>query len=161
MPARGHTLIELLLVLALLAMLASASVPAFVGLRADLQLSSAADSLLQSAHQARLGALTRGMATRLCLADDTGLCLTRPVPATGWALWTVDAIPVLLRHRRLPQGMRLLGTRAAALWYPLPRSGTTLTFSLCDVAARGRVQQVVISETGRPRLVRGTARGCS
>jgi prepilin-type N-terminal cleavage/methylation domain-containing protein len=160
MPARGHTLIELLLVLALLAMLAGASVPAFVGLRADLQLSTAAGSLLQSAHQARLAALTRGTATRLCAADDSGRCLSRLAPASGWAAWTDDAAPVLLRHTRLPQGLRLLGTRAAALWYPLPRSGTTLTFTLCDMAARGHARQVVISETGRPRLQRLTARGC-
>lgn len=161
MPARGHTLIELLLVLTLLAILAGSAIPAFAGLRADLQLSTAADSLLQGAHQARLAALTRGTATRLCLADDSGLCLTRTVPAPGWALWTLDAIPVLLRQGRLPQGTRLQASRTAALWYPLPRSGTTITFTLCDIAARGRVQQVVVSETGRPRLLRGAARGCS
>lgn len=160
MLPRGHTLIELLLVLTLLAALAGIAIPTFTALRCDLQLGTAADSLLQASHQARLAALTRGARVRLCLADDSGHCLSRLAAGSGWATWTDDAAPVLLRHTRLPQGLRLLGTRAAALWYPLPRSGTTLTFTLCDMAARGRVQQVVISETGRPRLQRLTARGC-
>jgi type IV fimbrial biogenesis protein FimT len=160
MRADGHTLIELLLVMSLLAILAGVTVPGFAVLRTDLQLATTADRLLQSAHQARTAALTRGVATRLCLADDNGHCLTRPASAPGWATWTLDAVPVLLRHDRLTPGTQLLATRAAATWYPLPRSGTTLTLTLCDVAARGRAQQVIISETGRPRLQRLTTRGC-
>jgi type IV fimbrial biogenesis protein FimT len=160
MRADGHTLIELLLVMSLLAILAGITVPGFAALRADLQLATTADRLLQSAHQARTAALTRGVATRLCLADANGHCLTRPANAPGWATWTLDSVPVLLRHDRLAPGTQLLATRTAATWYPLPRSGTTLTLTLCDVAARGRAHQVIISETGRPRLQRLTTRGC-
>ena len=160
MRSHGHTLIELLLVLTVLTILAGIAVPVFAGLRADLQLTTAADSLLQAAHQARIAALTRGTTTRLCPAAADGRCLASLRPATGWALWTLEAVPVLLRHTRLPPGVLLQATRTTAQWYALPRAATTITLTLCDVAARGRLQQVVISETGRPRLLRPATRGC-
>lgn len=160
MHRNGHTLVELLVVMATLALLAGIAVPALVDWRHAVLLAAASDPLLQAAHQARLIALTQGQSVRLCLADAQGQCLARAQSASDWAIWRDEPSPQLLRHQRLPAPLRLHATRAASTWFPTPQTGTTATFTLCDNTSRARSRQVVISQTGRPRLQPLARRGC-
>ena len=156
----GHTLVELLVVLAVLALLAGFAVPTLVHWRHALLLAAAGDPLLQAAHQARLIALTQGQPVRLCLANAQGQCLARAQSATDWAVWRDAPSPHLLHHQRLPAPLRLHATRTASTWFGTPQAGTTATFTLCDSSGRARSRQVVISQTGRPRLQPLAVRGC-
>jgi len=160
MRALGHTLVELLVVMATLALLAGIAVPTLVDWRHTLLLTTAADPLLQAAHQARLIALTQGQPVRLCLADAQGQCLLRARAASDWAVWRDAPAPQLLRHQRLPSPLQLHATRTASTWFGTPQAGTTATFTLCDISGRARSRQVVISQTGRPRLQPLASRGC-
>lgn len=156
----GHTLVELLVVMAMLALLAGIAVPALVHWRQALLVTAAADPLLQAAHQARLIALTHGQPVRLCLADAQGRCLARALSAGDWAVWRDAPSPHLLRHQRLPAPLRVQATRTASTWYGTPQAGTTATFTVCDGSGKARSRQVVISQTGRPRLQSLAGRGC-
>jgi prepilin-type N-terminal cleavage/methylation domain-containing protein len=81
-PARGVTALELLVAVAIFALLATLAVPGFARLRRDLQLTNAANELLWSLHLARSTAVLRGVATTLCLsADGENWYSLEPAPA--------------------------------------------------------------------------------
>ena len=161
MSSRGHTLIELLTVLCLVAVLGGLGLPSLASLRSEARLSTAVDHLLVSLQWARSTSLTRTAPVVLCLSDAAGRCLPADAPsASAYALHLQDPAGELLRHESLPARMALRATRAHITYYPLPRAGSTSTLSLCDGLSRAASRQLIISQTGRVRTARLTQRGC-
>ena len=72
MLARGFTLVELLVVLAISAILATISIPAFESAIASMRASEAANSMVAALELARSEAMRRGQVITVCrLADST------------------------------------------------------------------------------------------
>jgi len=152
-PAAGSSRWELLLTVSLLAVLLGLAVPSLRALHSRTALATASNQLLLMLNLARSTAITRGEQTTLCLNDAGGRCLpTAGTAAWGYALRVEGPQPTLLRRERLPPGLRLTATRNQVSYYPWPRAGTTVTFTLCDTGERVPARQVSGSQTGRPRV---------
>jgi type IV fimbrial biogenesis protein FimT len=156
---RGFSAMELLVVTAVIAVLASFAVPTYVRLSRQASLSAAANQMLWALHLARSTSILRGEAVAVCLSGEGAGCLgSAAQQAAGWLVFVdretstpvrVDPGDQVLRQLPLPPGVVVRGTRAAVTFWPVAMAGTTGTFTFC-AGADGRA--VVISQTGRPRV---------
>ncbi len=179
---RGFGLIEILFVLAIVAIALGIGVPAFTTIFANIRMTDATNALVSSLHAARSEAIKRQVTVTLCpTVDGDGPCLTDGSLASGWTVFvdrnadaTISADDVVVqRHAALvPQlrdGVRVIP--AAAPGYiifngsgaigtaALPDSLTDI--QLCD--SRGDVDTgggvaagrwIHIHPAGRPELHR-------
>jgi prepilin-type N-terminal cleavage/methylation domain-containing protein len=105
MRNRGFTLLEVLVVLALLAVLLSLAAPSFIGLRQKHQMQSQAEQLQASLMLARSEALRRQQRVTLCvreLSAEQGLIAPRRALGrrAGWCLWMATTMAVAKRVRQ-------------------------------------------------------------
>jgi type IV fimbrial biogenesis protein FimT len=165
---RGLSAVELLAVTAVLAVLVSVAVPAYVRLSRSVSLSTAANEMLWALHLARSTAVLRAQPVAVCLTADGEHCLaTGAHRASGWLVFVdrdprvpvrVDGGDEVLRRLSLAPGLSVRATRLAVTYWPTPTGGTTGTFTFCAGHDGGRA--VVISQTGRPR-VEGAGATCA
>lgn len=84
---RGHSLIELLVVLAITAMLATQAVPSLITLVASLQLRSAANTLVQDLSLARSEAIKRNGRVVICKSQSGRACESVAGWGAGWLIF--------------------------------------------------------------------------
>jgi type IV fimbrial biogenesis protein FimT len=169
MRDRGYTIWELVTVIAVAAVLAAVSIPDFARLRASAGLASSADRLLGTLHFARSRAILRGIPTVVCLSADGENCVGRGAAAAhGWIVFenahaeftpVRDAGEPVLRRHAIDHPTTLRASRGAVTYWPAARAGMTSTFQFCSAVAGVPPRAVVVSQTGRPRLRIGPARG--
>jgi type IV fimbrial biogenesis protein FimT len=169
MRPRGHTLWELVTVITVLAVVATLASPDFGRLRASSAVTSGADRLLGALHFARSRAILRGVPTVVCLSQDGEHCVGRGArQAPGWIVFEnthAEFMPVrdpgepILRRHRLEVPAALRATRSAVTYWPTARAGMTSSFEFCSKIAGVQPRAVIVSQTGRPRLRMGPARG--
>jgi type IV fimbrial biogenesis protein FimT len=172
MRDRGFTLLEVLVVLALLAVLLSLAAPSLQGLRQKHQMQSQAEQLQASLLLARSEALRRQRRVTLCVratAVDAGEdCAPSGSWSQGWVVF-VDgndsgrreaAETVLQVQKALPGFLKLQGNATVNRYIsygPQGRSQSTSgsfqagTLTLCG-AGQAHVWRVVINAVGKPRL---------
>jgi type IV fimbrial biogenesis protein FimT len=161
----GLTLIECLIAVAIAAVIAALGSPALGRLAAESRLVTQANALLAALQLTRAHAWRSSEAWTLCLTDDGARCKPgRNGLARGWLVLPTSAVaaglsgtqrnPGLpdLRSGLLGEDLALHGSRLAVTFWPLSRSGTTATLTLCPVRRGLAPRQVIISQTGRPRL---------
>jgi type IV fimbrial biogenesis protein FimT len=113
MHQEGVTLIELLVTLAVAAIIVAVGVPAMRDFFLTNRMSAAANDLVSSLHFARSEAIKRGAAIRMCPSNDwdtpTPTCTAGGSLADGWIIFaaTGDESVVLQRHEPLPDTLRL------------------------------------------------------
>ena len=168
-PARGFTLVEMLVVISIVALALSLVAPVGRGLALQRQR-AAMQSLITAFNLARQEAIIRAEAVTVCPRDDTaGECGADY--AAGWQVFAdrdrdqrrdAGGEAPLRLGSPLPPGLQVTnraGTRVAdeaVTWFPDGTARRTLTLQLCDSQTdAGDVYSLVLNGVGRARVARG------
>lgn len=176
---RGFTLIELMVVLAVVAVLQSLAAPSMAAMVNSMRLTMAVNSLFSSLTLARSEAVKRGARAVVCKSASGEACVTSGGWEQGWIVFhdannngRRDLGEAVLSHQpALPSGVLILGNSPLANYVSYTATGVTSypsgafqagTLTACTVSATPReARQIVISSAGRPRTVKTTVDECS
>jgi type IV fimbrial biogenesis protein FimT len=159
---RGLTLVELLVALAVLAVLLGLAAPSFGRIAAGQRASAAVNTLVASFQQARMRALARAGHVGLCPSSDGLACSGGLDWHRGWLGWDdLDGDrrldpdePVHARHEALPEGVAATSSVGRPRLHYGPdgsADGSNLTLTVCLAQAPGLGRVVVVNNAGRPR----------
>ena len=146
----GFTLTELMIAVAIAAVLATLTTPSFRDLRARWALRVATAAILSTLAEARLVALAQGRDAVVCASADAATCAGR-----GTRILLEEASAVR-RSRSLPDGVSVTANRLETRFHPWPRAASTVTWRICARDARAS-REVIVSQAGRPRVADGPA----
>jgi type IV fimbrial biogenesis protein FimT len=173
----GFTLLEALVVLAVLAVLTGVAAPAMTGLRLQHRMQAQAEDLLGSLMLARSEALRQQQRVTVCARAADERCALTGVWSQGWLVF-VDGNAnaqrdtqevVLQKHGALPSGLWLDGNSLVNRYVSYGPDGRSQTISgafqagtltLCSPAS-ALSWHLVLNALGKPRLVKVAADRCS
>lgn len=164
----GVTLVELIVAVAIIAILAGFTVPAFTNTIRNNRLAAASNTLLASLQFARSEAIKRGIRVTLCKSADGSLCSKDGGYEQGWLVFEdrngnaqVDGGETIIRVME-GQAMSISGNTPVRHyisympegWTRLKNGGLQMgTLTLCE----GQVaRRVIISRSGRARTKPGS-----
>jgi type IV fimbrial biogenesis protein FimT len=164
---RGFSLLELLLTIAIAALILGLGIPSFAKLAARARQGVTVDALFHAVHLARKESIMRRQVVSLCPSVDGQRCAPGRDWSAGFLMFEnrdrdeppqVDSgEPVLHRHVP-PDDVRIVANRRGFTLRATVRRATNGTLIVCDRAARVPAKAVVISYTGRPRVALRTPR---
>ena len=164
----GYSLLELLMTIALAALILALGVPSFSALKARAAQRVELDALFHAVHLARKASIMRKQVVSLCPTRDGRSCAPGRDWSGGFLLFVnsdrdeppeLDAGEILLhrhlsgRHLKITANRRGFTLRATFL------RATNGTLVVCDRAGRVAPRALVVSYTGRPRVALRTPRG--
>ena len=164
----AYTLFELLMTLALAAIILSVGIPSFGSLVADNRLRAQANSLFHAVHLARKESITRRRVVSLCPSNDGENCNPTFDWSAGWIMFVNDArrdeltrspTEPLLRYQKGDAQTVVLANRRGFSLRSTELRATNGTIVFCDPENRTAARALVISYTGRPRVTRKDSRG--
>jgi type IV fimbrial biogenesis protein FimT len=168
--ALGFTLYELLVTLALLAILATLALPSFSVLAAKSRQTTEINALFHAFHQARKESIMRRRVVSLCPSRDGLNCDKTKDWSDGWLLfydptgtgWPGDGI--VTRHI-VAEPVRVTANRRLFTARGTQKRTTNGTIVFCDRRGRTAAKALIISYTGRPRVAErrpdGSAWSCA
>lgn len=174
----GTTITELVVGLALVAVVMSLSVPALAELVHASELSAATGELLADLQLARAEALRRNRRVALCKSPDAARCSTQGGWEQGWIVFhdenrdgeRDEDEEVLARHAALPASLRIVGNQPVASYITYSAVGASKltgggfqagTLTLCRRSgAPTTARQVILNSVGRPRVQKATVPRC-
>jgi type IV fimbrial biogenesis protein FimT len=148
----GHTLPELLTMLGIAAIVATAAVPAFSTLLLDSRMNATVATAMHAVNLARQFSATRSETIRLCGSADERECSG----TSDWSggLLLADDSGQLRRSLGLPAGngaARLRSNRAILSFEAGSGFATPATLTVCDRRGAQAARAVIVSRSGRPR----------
>ncbi|CAD6529777.1 hypothetical protein LMG28727_02576 [Paraburkholderia kirstenboschensis] len=177
-PCGGFTLVETLVVVALLAVIALAATPSFVAWQVRDQVDARAKALMSTLAYARSEALRRGARVTVCRTDAARHCLAPGQPcATGTTDWScgwavladrAGTLTLLRAHSSL-SSVSIVGTQTNLTFTP-PAGQLIGTFRSFDIAPRAPSEAtqgdkwrrcIRIAAGGRSRIVAGACGAAS
>lgn len=166
----GFTLVELMITLAVFAVLLAIMVPSYSDMTLGSKLRSQANDLVAGAVLARSEAIKRNSVVRMCVSADGASCIAGGWEQ-GWVVFhdadddgTLDAgEAVLLLHQAAASGFKITGTVASVRFQGTGVGATQAILTACratpSVGAHERV--VNISATGRASVTKTNVATCS
>lgn len=148
----GHTLPELLTMLGIAAILATAAVPVFSTLLLDSRMNATVATTMHAVNLARQFSATRSEAMLLCGSADQRACSGAPDWSTGMLL--VDDSGLYHQSVGLVAGKgapRLRSNRATLSFEAGSGFATPATLVVCDRRGARAARAVIVSRSGRPR----------
>ena len=143
-PVKGFTLIEMLVVVALMGIFLAIAAPNFASLIRTNRVQAAADELVGILQYARAEAITRGVTVTLTADSENTWNAGFKITAAGQMLRRIDA-------GGLQSGVTVSSAAAQASFSAIGTSGATTgqCFTLCSVDKVGQCRFVGVSVTGR------------
>lgn len=170
----GFTLIELMVTLAVGAILLAVAVPSFRTFVQNAQVNNTADSFLAAMQRARSEAITRGDAVLLCRTADptSNSCGTSSAEdwSPGWLMYAVrnfsgetnydasnDDHELISRGSPAPGGVTITSDSHGNNWLTFGTDGTlveddVVAYAICDDRGVEHGQLIVLRMIGRPYL---------
>ena len=156
--AAGFTVIELLFVVALLAVLLSIGAPGLQTMVTNNRISTAAGDLMTDLTFARATAISRSQRVGVCVSSDQATC-TGSSWTQGWIVYmdansngNLDAGETLVRvHEELAGALTVTPTpdTVTVVFRPSGPADASRTFQICKAGFKGRT--ITINATGRPQ----------
>ncbi len=175
----GFTLTELLVVIAVTAVLLAVAVPSMARMIDSTRLTSYSNSFLAAMYLARSEAIKHNGRVAMCKSDDGLRCTAGGGWDQGWIVFhdpndngVADAGELIVHHTQaLAGGFKLWGNQSVARYISFIPSGRTRlasgafqagTLTLCKESG-GTVQarQIVINNAGRARVENVAATACA
>lgn len=159
--SRGFTLVELMVTIAVMAILLAIAVPSFTDAFLGSKLSSYANNFVASAHLARSEAIKRNTAVTLCASADGASCATAGGWQQGWIV--LSGTTVIQRQQALPAGLSFTGGAYSIIYQSSGINAISTTLTLCRATPSVGSQQreISISATGRPSVTKTTSTSCT
>jgi type IV fimbrial biogenesis protein FimT len=162
MSPKGFTLLEMLVALAVLALVGLLATPSLRDYLRDCQRAATVNAIAHAVHTARALAGSTGQSVELCATTDGRDC-AEGTEWTGSLLLRTSAsesgplrvVPLSLGRSR--QSLRC--NREVLRFAPLVPSATTATLTVCDDRGSLAAMAVIVSRTGRPRIADRDASG--
>lgn len=142
-PARGFTLMELLIAVAIAALLFAIGVPTFRNVATGSQLTSTANNLLASIQLARSEAIKRNVAVAVCPSSNGDDCDLGGDWEIGWIVH--DGVTVIQRQAGLPAGylMTQSGGTTELEFQPIGIAGNPTVITVCRDDPPGSQERVL------------------
>lgn len=174
----GFTLVEMMVVVALFAILQSMAVPAFTNFMDSMRLNSSVNSLFSSLTLARSEAIKRNSRAVVCKSGTGDACNATGGWEQGWIVFhdannnalRDDGEAILFRQEALSKSIRLFGNGPVSKYVSYTPTGATNyasgafqagTFTVCKASAtNAEARELKISITGRPRTLKRTIEQC-
>lgn len=176
----GFTLIELVIVMAIMAILMPVGIFKLNGVLDSLKLTAASNSLLAHMHLARSEAIKRNGRVVLCKSEGGIVCSAAGGWEQGWIVFDdandngqKDGTETLLaREGRLSSGLKLTGNLNLASYVSFASNGATKlaggggfqagTLTICKFSTQAsEARQVIINAVGRPRVQKTVVPSCA
>lgn len=176
---RGLTLVELLVTLAVAAILTMVAVPSFAAVLRSVHLSAGSNDLMASLRLARSEAVRRGDRITICKSADGAACAEEGGWEQGWIVFQdvngnarLDAGETLVRqYGKLEAGYRLTGNASVGRGFVFNAQGVKRglgggmlagTLTLCKQSdGPAEARKIVVSSGGRPRLEHTQVERCA
>ena len=164
---RGITALELMVTMAVVAILLAASVPTFKNYGWNLRMKTAMDVLQTDLNLTRGRAISHNIQTIICPATRSDDCSGRSDWQDGWIVFTdingdrrKQAGEPLLKHAGAIEflGINSSRSRAYLRFYPNGTApGSNITILFCDQRGAGHAGKIIVSNSGRIRSETGAA----
>jgi type IV fimbrial biogenesis protein FimT len=161
----GFTLIELMIVIAIVALIASYGIPRFNTMVQNGRLSTEANHLLGLMQLARSEAVTNRVITRVCASTDQASCDTNNWEAGAIVFRDIDgngsaAAAELVRVMPpVTNGNTIRGVNGAISFFTDGTLAGGAMLRVCDDRAESSSRQIRLNTSGQSRVSKGNAQG--
>jgi len=164
----GFSLYELLMTMALAALVLTLGIPSFGSILANHRLKVEVDALFHAVHLARKSSIVRRRVVTLCPSRNGVDCEPGFDWSNGWMMFVNtdrdqpvarDDDEAVLSHHTVDRNAHIMSNRKTFTLRSTELRATNGTLVFCDREGRGTARALVISYTGRPRVTRQDRRG--
>jgi type IV fimbrial biogenesis protein FimT len=177
--ARGLTLVELMIVLAIASVLLGSGIPTFTSFIRSVKLTSTTNDFFGGILMARSEAAKRRSRVAMCRSADGATCATAGGWDQGWIVFhdanndgnRQPGEAVVWQTQAIGKDMRVMGNLNVAKYISYSPTGEAKlvggafqagTITLCNVSATSEnAREIVISSSGRPRVQRSHVANCA
>src|SRR3990167_792726 len=156
---RGFSLVELMVALAVAAILLGIAIPSFDSFILKSRLSTYASDFSASARLARSEALKRNTPVTLCKSSDGLSCVTSGGWEQGWIV--LSGTTVIRRQQAVVAGYLLSSSVSSLTFQPNGFGSTQATVTVCRSSTLGgEEREVRVSATGRTAIKKTYTGSC-